>query len=424
MHFNVALAAGTSRPADTQRQTWLPTLLNILQGGAEQRGLVGVGADIDSVSRRRPSEEDGAGLAPGVSEQRNAVDTITDSERKMLPGSRSLRREQLRDQLRETVHEQRQAFRQALRGATQRGRGEMTQSTPRSTGENMPKTSPQEPMSRPKAPDASAARAPEADAPRGATGTQPQLVGASRPTAGFLAAIAHAKDRASAAGLRPAQAAPKLVVDGSGAAKAATAVRPAGPASAARGPVVAPVSSRGTAAGVKPAAARAGAAERSEAGNPDANIERILRMVRTRLGKDRSVATLRLDPPELGTVRLRMDLRHEQLSLQIETQSGRARRLLGDQLDALRRGLQAAGIQLERVELRVLEAAPGVAEDPGSQHTDVGSGEQGTSARTDDGSAGGSEDPGTDATLSEPGVDATRGAGPESATESLVNILA
>jgi len=88
------------------------------------------------------------------------------------------------------------------------------------------------------------------------------------------------------------------------------------------------------------------------ASNSEANIERILRLIRTQIGAQRSTATLRLEPPELGSIRLRMDLRGDRLTLEVQTETSAAQRLLSEQLDALRRSLEAGGIQLERVEIR------------------------------------------------------------------------
>jgi flagellar hook-length control protein FliK len=188
-------------------------------------------------------------------------------------------------------------------------------------------------------------------------------------------------------------------------------------------PAAGPASTRSAQAAGRHAAGRAAKEAPPEDRKTDANIERILRLVRTRIGKDRSVATLRLDPPELGTVRLRMDLRQDQLTLLIETQSQRARHLLREHMDVLRSNLESAGVRLENVELRAVETADAGNEMQQSRHTDVGSGRHDESARSDD-SAGGREDPGTDAQRNDPEHDVARDVPPEPAAESLVNVLA
>jgi flagellar hook-length control protein FliK len=81
------------------------------------------------------------------------------------------------------------------------------------------------------------------------------------------------------------------------------------------------------------------------------NIERIVRIVRRQLDREKSSAIVRLDPPELGLLRLRLDLAKNALSLDVRTHTHLAHRLLSEQLDRLRDGLAAAGIQLERVDI-------------------------------------------------------------------------
>jgi flagellar hook-length control protein FliK len=81
-------------------------------------------------------------------------------------------------------------------------------------------------------------------------------------------------------------------------------------------------------------------------------MEQMVRFVQSRIGRDRSEAVLRLDPPELGSVRLHMHLRDNVLSLRVEPQTALAHALLSRDLDELRHNLEAAGIRLEHVELR------------------------------------------------------------------------
>jgi flagellar hook-length control protein FliK len=151
----------------------------------------------------------------------------------------------------------------------------------------------------------------------------------------------------------------------------------------------------------------------------------MLRVIHARLGQQHSVATMRLDPPELGMVRLHMDLRADQLALTIETARPEARRLLHEQLDALRQGLESSGIQLSRVELRTVEMAASDLDAQTSQEADVGAGDQEASHSSDDGAASREEQaPGTEASSAEPTDTSRSVAAQESATESLVNVLA
>ncbi|MEW6252694.1 MAG: flagellar hook-length control protein FliK [Planctomycetota bacterium] len=174
-----------------------------------------------------------------------------------------------------------------------------------------------------------------------------------------------------------------------------------------------------------PRAAAAGDPAATEAErNPDANTERILRLVHTRIGQERSVATLRLDPPELGTVRLHIDLRGEQLGLLIETQTPAARRVLEDELETLRRGLAASGIQLERVALRTAPPEQAV---PDTRGQNLPSGDHGGQTGSDwhpaDRSTPAQPEAGVANDTSSVPVSMTAGA-PGSAAESLVDILA
>ena len=101
-----------------------------------------------------------------------------------------------------------------------------------------------------------------------------------------------------------------------------------------------------------PTLARSSRGEAPQPGKSDTNVERVLRVLRSQIGRENARVTLRLDPPELGTVRLQMDLRKDVLSLRIDTQTTMAHRLLSEQVESLRQGLHATGIELERVEIR------------------------------------------------------------------------
>jgi hypothetical protein len=99
-----------------------------------------------------------------------------------------------------------------------------------------------------------------------------------------------------------------------------------------------------------------------ETAGPDAddraeNVERVLRVLRGSLRREHTTTVIRMDPPELGALRLELDLRKEVLTLRMSAETAAAQDLLRDELDALRRGLEAAGIRLERVEIHPLAPA-------------------------------------------------------------------
>ena len=167
-------------------------------------------------------------------------------------------------------------------------------------------------------------------------------------------------------------------------------------------------------------AARA-AATTDATGRTDATIERIVRLMQSRVGREHSVATLRLDPPELGMIRLHMHLRAEQVSLRVEASTPAARRLLLDDLDALRRGLEAAGLRLESVDVRLV--ARDAAETPGpSSHA----GQSQTHPDSPDrrGDQAPPDAPTTDRSPAPSGAAASDESSPPPAAESLVNLWA
>jgi len=147
------------------------------------------------------------------------------------------------------------------------------------------------------------------------------------------------------------------------------------------------------------------------------NIERMVRVLRNRIDGERSHTVLRLDPPQLGKVRLELDLRRDALVLRIETETDLAHRLLRSELGALRQALDAAGIHLERVEApppssnggSLFEHAGGGQGEHGSASPDAGSSEAGGDGATDSALVNAAEAPDTE---------------PARAAESLVNVLA
>lgn len=90
------------------------------------------------------------------------------------------------------------------------------------------------------------------------------------------------------------------------------------------------------------------------------NVLSMVRVARGMVQEGRTSAVLRLDPPELGMLRLRLDLEKESLTLRIEAQSSAAHELLRSEMKELRRSLEAAGLQVERIEIR----GPAPAGDP------------------------------------------------------------
>jgi hypothetical protein len=68
--------------------------------------------------------------------------------------------------------------------------------------------------------------------------------------------------------------------------------------------------------------------------------------------------TLRMEPASLGALKIRMDLDAGRVEATLEATSDRARRLLDDSLPALRSALEAHGLSVERLDVRLAESGP------------------------------------------------------------------
>ncbi len=86
--------------------------------------------------------------------------------------------------------------------------------------------------------------------------------------------------------------------------------------------------------------------------------EALARLLNASSVPGRHQATLRLDPPELGQVNIRIDLKHEGLSLQVQAESREVARLLESRLTDLRDALATHGIRIERTDVVVRSNAP------------------------------------------------------------------
>jgi flagellar hook-length control protein FliK len=181
------------------------------------------------------------------------------------------------------------------------------------------------------------------------------------------------------------------------------------------------ITGRGSGRAAALAATKAGRLRAAQNATQDANIERIVRVVRGRLGAKHSRTVVRLDPPELGSLRLQMDLRGTALTLRIDTSTGLAHRLLSEDLPKLRDGLEGSGIQLERVEVRPPALTPEAGEYDASRHADQRDDARGESAQED---AEHPQERGRESYLAEAQEGTDRDKSPEPTTESSVNVIA
>jgi len=86
----------------------------------------------------------------------------------------------------------------------------------------------------------------------------------------------------------------------------------------------------------------------------DPNVSRVIRGMQGAMNQNGGSVTLRLSPPELGLVRIQMQIEHSQVVAQIHTQSESVRNLLSQQLGQLRHTLESQGLNVTRLQVQVM----------------------------------------------------------------------
>jgi flagellar hook-length control protein FliK len=380
--------------------------------------------DCEKDSRREQLSSDPRELALGVAGH-GTTRIIQDAERRMAPNSRSARRQVQADQ-----QQQQRTFERSLADASARSNREVSgqsskpaadapksQSTATPAKTDADKSSKAEPSDEKVQPGDKGDAAKAAPTPAKAVATAPTT--AARPTPSVVATAAPAFVPATPSGQTTTAAAATSSV------ARVTAVRPATtgatrPTSTSSAPP-ATEQSRSAARRTEASAARPAKDPAPTTSKNDANTERILRVLRSQINENRAQATLRLDPPELGTIKLHMDLRQDVLALRVDTATSAAHRLLSEQVESLRQGLEAAGIQLERIDIRA-PVTPGQSDtaDNTPQPDTPEPGRDDSSGADTDSSA----EQGMDSHHASAGQMPAREPPLEPATESLVNILA
>jgi len=99
-------------------------------------------------------------------------------------------------------------------------------------------------------------------------------------------------------------------------------------------------------------AVRLGEAIAAEIAGPDGPAE-AARVVAASSGGNRFQLTMRLEPPELGALRLQLQMQGAVLNLRVEAETGQVARLIESRLAHLRETLAAHGIQIERTDIVV-----------------------------------------------------------------------
>lgn len=382
---------------------------------------------------RGADEQDAEAVAAQV--PTGSAEVINEAERNMEGGSRAFRRQVAREDATSQFREGRQALREALQkegaGPTSRdSRGVSTRSESQS-----------QPKSNNRSDAAPATKAPPADGGSVKASTTKTATGSSDPRGAAAATSARVAtapspavtSSAGSAGVWTAKVtntvAGRGLPNASGATRTAVlqqgqaGVKPGaagGTKGTAQGPAASP-SARGSARGRAFSAVRADGTRAAENADRTANIERIVRMIAQRIRGERSHTVMRLDPPELGSVRLQMDLKRELLALRIDTSTHVAHRLLSADVDRLRQGLEASGIQLERIEVRPPTPGPEVSEQGGAEQGETQGEAKEGSGETD---AEHPQEHGRDSHPARSPEHATGGTDPEPATESLVNLVA
>jgi flagellar hook-length control protein FliK len=82
-------------------------------------------------------------------------------------------------------------------------------------------------------------------------------------------------------------------------------------------------------------------------------IEQLARVVRSGLGGRHSSMTLRLDPPELGQLKVDVRMNEQNLVVRFQTETRVAHDLLESRMGELRQALEQHGVQLNRVDVEV-----------------------------------------------------------------------
>lgn len=368
----------------------LPALPELALVGTPTQTLREQSRAADDERRRREKDD-----ARESSYELTAADATVQAERDVAPGSAAFRRAEARAAARQQTLQSPAAFRQELAQVASRppsggapppsaapsgvapASNDAATSSQLSQPARAPTTAPASPG------DTAVSEPPGGAAPRGDTKPDAPPLRDLLPIdrIGAKADAASGTPVSAAASATTASAASPVAAPSVGVEPAPTRVAPAGRVEAASGAksdasLLAAGDRRGPADAGRAAPPRSAPRTNEPTGKDDANVEHIVRLVASRIGKDRSVATLRLDPAELGSIKLHMDLRDHGLNLRVESESPVAHRLLVERVEALRAALQAADIRLERVEF-VTTAPPrdpsdaGDGRDPSRPHSDA-----------------------------------------------------
>lgn len=387
-------------------------------------GLLLVGESDEARDRQRHEREHEEAVAAALAPN-DPTSIINRDERDVTRTSRAFKRQVSRDEGMRQFREDRQSFRETLTDAAREGKREAP-SESRAAGKSE--------SAKPRAdapPDKQARATASADSKHARSdGRQARPAAQAVEDAGrHSRASASVAAAASTSALRGAPnvssiastSPPTGVRAGAGVANVARGAGISRPAGAGARANTTAALARETFRIAGAASKRAGRVQHAQNADREANIDRIVRVVRASFAAKHSHAVMRITPPELGSLRLQLDLRGESLSLRIDTSSDVAHRLLLEDVEKLRSGLEASGVQLERVEVRPPTPASMVGEQATSQDADTPNDAQGGSAQA---GAEHAREQGTDSLHAGSSDGETSEDHSEPAAESLVNVIA
>ena len=366
--------------------TWLPTLAQSAGGRVPSSSdlmlpdnSAGKSAPDESPDDRKPGQRSKYVEAlAAVLGQPTSAQLINQSEQRVEPGSRAFGRQQRLEQAGAQITRADQGFKQALRAAreqqthpepadaaTPTAAKPSTQTTSVATAAaNESAMSETSAATRPTTPTATVNTTQTNGAQTPGTATVPTAASTAQSapsaTSTVSASTAPAGNPTTTAKIDPvapanmtASIAPVASAAPSGAASSTTGTTSSAPSSSAA--PISGISSTGAKSGESNTASTAAKEIAQAEPDPDSDrartIDRIVQLVRSRSLGEKTSATLRLDPPNLGTLKLHMDLDHDQLTLRMEPETITAQELLTKHMDQLRSSLEAGGIQLVQVQI-------------------------------------------------------------------------
>jgi len=138
-------------------------------------------------------------------------------------------------------------------------------------------------------------------------------------------------------------------------------------------------------------ASRAGTARAPDPERPgQANFERLVRSIRTNVTGDRGVARMRLDPPEMGWIRIETRVQGDGVQVFVQTETTAAGELLQGRSGELQAALEQHGLRIDRFEL-----GPPPADDQTGGPQREGTEQHSAGDESSWAPAGGGADPGT-----------------------------